>query len=591
MSVTVRKPSSASSWLVRKARQIGASLIAAGRGAKRAVLEGFIIQATTNGKTAMVYVLDMPYQLALCQPYLVEWPQASGSYVVSMWRRMDLLQGRDPVEVETYRTLEANVDVTDAGNMRYIWSFRSLRIGAAPEDGTNTYARGLFNVTPEGDAISLASVLGDDETQWVLVARINAKQSVLPLSASPDVEPTATPERSRNVMVSATSLDAALRPEYGTSLTVAPSANTHGDMGVFCTNTFVENPAPGTFDTPFIVGAVVARYRIDGEFSIEDDPREATLEWVEHIDTTDLPYPLTGGNVHLTRLATAPDGTGVFTAVVRKVLEWDNEGVPSADVVRGIVTANITALGIGPVSVGEVGSLFVDEDPEVFTNTPIVGVYGANGPAMVCHRVRELRDGSTRLRQDADDIGLSVVAHGAGVAVDLGDYFPITYTPRDEVMADGRITTGLWDYPLGTGEWSVQHVQSACQCGADELAVLVRPKAQFLDPTTDIHVAIVRISTGELIAVGPATLRGSLYMHASVTCWQQGSWDGVYELVPAKLLINLFREAGAPAETETIARGTYHSFDSGRTTKLIVAVGATLVYAMGSPLRAMRLGG
>lgn len=595
MGVIVRKPSAASGWVTRRARQLGAQLLAAGGGMKRAVLDGYMVLATARKKTAVVHVLDVPFQIAMCQPYLVEWPQGAGNTIVSVWRRLDIRQGRDPIEVEAYRTLDIGSDIVTAQDMRYIWSYGYLPIGDAPTEGTSTYARGTFNVSPGGDAITAASVLGAAGAQWVLVARINAFQSMLPLTADAGVEPRATEQRVSNVLVSAASLGVALRPPTGDALTVTPSAVAHDGVGVLCANTFTANPAPGLFDTAYRVGAVVARYQVTGDFDAatypEQDARTAALTWSAVIDTQALPAPLTGGNVHLTRLATAQDGAGVFAAVVRKVVEWDDNGTPRGDVVRGLITAEVTASGIGAATVVEVGALFAGDDTEVFTNTPIVGVNGASGPAIICHRVRETRAGDDRLRPGAEDIGLSVVTAGARTVVDTGDYLPITYTPRDEVMTGGRITTGLWDYPLDTGTWTVFHVQSACQCGPDELAVLVRPKAKFADATTDIHVAIVRISTGELITVGPGVLRGSLYMHASVTCWQHGVWADGVELSPARLLISLFREAGAPAEVEQIVRGTYRSLDSGRTTKLLVATGSTLSYAMGSPLKATIIGG
>ena len=235
----------------------------------------------------------------------------------------------------------------------------------------------------------------------------------------------------------------------------------------------------------------------------------------------------------------------------------------------------------------ESGSLFVSGDLEVYSSTPVVEVFGG----VVCHRIRTIRDGDDALNQDADDIGISIVSASGVSAIPLGEYFPMVYTPRTSAMHEGRISTGIWDFPVGTGDWSVGLVQSACQCGADEIAVVVRPKSQFTMPATDIHVAIVRISTGQVLSVGPPSLRGSLFAFVSITCMQQGLWDAGIEQQPARLLLNLFREAGAPAEPEPIVRGSYRSFDSGRTAELIVNLGATLCYSIGSPLRKTAIGG
>jgi hypothetical protein len=596
MGVIVRKLNAAPSWVIDHAKRLGHKALKSG--IQRSIMDGYIIQARKAGETtAFADVIDPPAKLLHCQPYLFALP--GGSLATARWRQAVLPMGRDPLQVQGYKPLTYAVgpepELT-ADDLRYRLFAGELYVGPPPASFA-FLARGVYAPALDGSVVGTASIIGArDDTCWLSLYRMDSLQRMLRSNATDEqiAGLTGGERYESNVTLNEVALGADLFPDapFSThsSYTITPGYLPF-DMrsGLYYAHTFTELDEPPDYATKHRADVLVGRYEVVGEY-----PDSRAVGHAEAIVSTEsLPGLLEGCNLRLMRASTDTDGNGVLVAQAHQIVNYGTEEDLKLDTAWGCVAIPISAgLPGAPVAV-RAGALFAGPDDFVYAYTPICGMLAGTEPVVACHRARIGKDGEDTLKQAAEDLALVIIdASGAETLVSLPGYHPVVYVNRLAAMTDGRITAGVWTFPVGSGDWSTYLVQSACQCGADEMAVLVRPAAQYADASTDYHVAIVRISTGEPVATGPAVMRGSRWMLASVTCMERGQWDGIEEVQPARLLATLFREAEAPEEPpESSLPGTYRLFESGRVCELMASyLTASLCYSLGSGIRPERIG-
>ena len=578
MGVTIRKTNSAPSFVQRRALQIGMESKKSGRSSS-AILDGYLVRSIPTKSGAIVDVVDPPQILMHARPYLYQ--NADVSFSTSLWRTA-IIPSRDPISVGGYRTLTYSVGENpdlSSSDLRYV--LIAGGVGSAP-DNTLT-ARGIYST--DGDAVCTAAILGGRGSEASLsLWRMDAAQTMLSIGQQRDGY-TGPERKANNVAIPQSALGVSLYPSsFHGDYTITPGVSSLGRRsGVAYAHTFT--PQSTDIGTDDLAGVVILRYEITGEYG-DPDERSLSINWISSADTLGLDEPMAGSNVRLSMSSVASDGSGILVCQLHHSYEYSG----------GTETAwGLASIAIGDSGCGAISMLAgaAESSGDCAAYTPVCQLVGSYGAAIACHRASMPVSGGDVLDQSAEDLSLFIVSQSGMIQADLQSSHPVVYVNRDATMDDGRIKAGVWTYPVETGDWSTYLVQSCCQCGPDELAVVTRPNDQFADGHTDYRIAIVRISTGELISQGPAIAHGSLYMLTGITCMEMGLWDGSTELKPARLLMTLFREAGAPAEPpESSLPGTYRLFESGRIAECAVAyLTASLCYSLGSVIAPAKIGG
>lgn len=612
MPVLFRPAASGAVYLKGRAMKLGNAMLGSpnGSGIKYQLVDGYLMKAVRSAGTVIVYVLDLP--VLFC---IADWYTFAQTGITPYWA----LPVPGAREFFYRRTDTIDLVVDPEPMPRRVGSYISYgpKVGSITT-GNQVKARGLFTSSDDGVVCvrtERRDPASDTDKDVITVQRASASIWWFPDDVTPEeINDTVagkqiTLNRVSYIDFPKVSMDFWLGPRQFTGYANICIENSvyerRADDAMVCAHTF--------FDWTGVdkcAGVLVWRYRT---FYVDNQPPAVEPYWGTQVDLTMLPDSLlkptraTDGhqldNAILTTLPAYTETRGM----VAMYAEALHQVGPNYYTGRGLAVLDVN-VGNGTMTARIVDEHTFASETFVYLYTQVLGmqIQVSTEPEVWEPRIVSTRTKWNQFVDDlgfptdvgvyphADDLDIVIVSpNGTMLEVDIPGYWPRAHILSLAADEDGG-------YPIGTythlnssipdsdvGE--AYYAQPVCQYADDLIAVVCSPDAAFGVSAVPVSIALVRISTGQVMEVRPTGFTGYMYHNFGITCPKRavGSFvDGVWvESLPGTLLMDVRRfdgPFGAPPPYPQTDNGMWVSNTGGTAFTHAFGYRGILAYYLGS---------